>query len=139
MGKLTVVLSWILVIIGLGTFVLLGAGSHGHMRPWDHGDSFDLYMIIYGCFTGIAGLNYLNYRLMDRNLGGYRYFNLCLTIALLIVGFMILIATINEHVESYDKDRVAVNDYLVIAAPIGLLIFILFKLIKNKKVYAPQQ
>jgi hypothetical protein len=131
MGKFIVIISWILIFLCAFLFIILGAGSHGHMGLWDHKDSFFIYSIIYWCFFIIASLSYIYFR-HNAEMGGLRIFVVAFNLILLIVGIWLLYLTLYEHSTIHHNDRVGLWNYIALLFPLSILLIIFIKLISAK-------
>ena len=136
MDLMNKILTTVFLIIAFFTFALFGAGSHGHMGLWDHGNSFDMYLIIYYCLTAVAILNYFNYKDGRQQSDSNKYFILVLILVVLLSGLLMMIFTVIEDLESA-PDRVVIFDYIKIFIPVGLLTYWLMEFIRRKNKYMP--
>jgi len=127
MNIATNILTAVLIFISIFTFVILGAGSHGQMGLWDHGDSFSLYIFIFYGFVLIAGLRFLNYR---RNGGSKSKRNIIigLNAPLFVIGTSMINSTYHEDLTSA-PERVLMLDYFKIIIPMLIMMYWIYKLL----------
>jgi hypothetical protein len=127
----TNILTAVLILISLITLALLGAGSHGHMGLWDHGDSFFFYVLIFYCFVLIAGLHFMNY---NRNGGSQIKRNTLIGYMgiLFFVGAMMSSSTYHEDLTS-TAERVGIADYIKLLLPMSIMMYWAYKILMTKK------